>query len=237
MLAALRTLPRRLLWRARIERWKLGYPDPELRYLGEWCLPDRISIDVGASAGIYTMHLLAHSRAVWAFEPRPNAIDELRRNVAGAPVVIRQCALSDADGERSLVVPVDGGRSTLSDSNPVMGERINVPTCRLDSLAPPPTGFIKIDVEGHEAAVLRGATRTIRRDWPVLLVEIEERHAPGATESVPAVLHEMGYAGWFLRNGRWAAVAEFNAAKHQRVGVVPYINNFVFLPHGRQPAH
>ena len=47
---------------------------------------------------------------------------------------------------------------------------------RLDDLALGDVGFVKIDVEGHELAVLRGAAETLQRNRPPLLVEAEERH-------------------------------------------------------------
>lgn len=53
---------------------------------------------------------------------------------------------------------------------------------RLDDIIKDDVGFIKIDVEGHELAVLKGATSLINRCRPVLLVECEERHSPGGTE-------------------------------------------------------
>jgi FkbM family methyltransferase len=41
-------------------------------------------------------------------------------------------------------------------------------------------GFLKIDVEGHEEAVLAGASRTLKQSMPAVLVEVEERHHTGA---------------------------------------------------------
>ena len=57
-------------------------------------------------------------------------------------------------------------------------ETIRVPLRTLDSYNLSNIGFIKIDVEGHELDVLRGAEVTLRRDQPNLLIEIENRHAP-----------------------------------------------------------
>lgn len=234
MLTGVINLPRRLLWRARIHRWNLGYPDPELRYLSRLCSPAKISVDVGAAQGLYTSHLLAHSAEVWAFEPRGDAAAELTRHFAGSPVRVLPVALSDADGEATITVPTDIGRSTLEKSNPVEGEETVIPTRRLDSYDLRGVGFIKIDVEGYESAVLRGATETIKRSRPSLLIEIEERHKPGATTDIPRMLADLGYAGWFLLEGGWRPFSAFDAAEHQRVGESPYVNNFVFLPSERR---
>jgi FkbM family methyltransferase len=235
MLTSALNLPRRLLWRARIHRWNIGYPDPELRHLSRLCNASKISVDVGASLGLYTSHLLGHSAEVWAFEPRRSAAAELERHFSGSPVRVHTMALSDADGETTITIcGSDLGRSTLEKSNPVPGEEEVVTTRRLDSFDLRDVGFIKIDVEGHEGAVLRGAVETLKRNRPNLLIEIEERHKPGATTEIPRMLGEAGYMGWFLLGDEWRPLSAFDAAKHQRVGEAPYINNFVFLPSERR---
>ncbi len=69
----------------------------------------------------------------------------------------------------------------------VAGEGDDVDDVRM----PPPDG-IKIDVEGHESAVLRGAERTVREHRPLLVVEIHEDAADG-TPTLRSWLTERGY--------------------------------------------
>jgi len=86
--------------------------------------------------------------------------------------------------------------------------------------------------------VLEGAQQTIRTHRPNLLVEIEERHRPGAVQEVIELLTKWGYVGRFLLNGDLKAVSEFSLESHQnlrnldecgnRIGT--YINNFMFYP-------
>ena len=227
--------PRRALWRSRISRWGIGYPDPELRFISRLCNAAKTSIDVGASLGLYTAHLLACSSEVWAIEPRKGAATELKSLYQGAPVVVHPFALSDVDGELVLRVCVsDPGRSTLEPSNAVNGDPELVTARRLDSLNPESVGFIKIDVEGHEEAVLKGAMKTIERERPNFLIEIEERHKCGATQTVPEILDRLGYTGWFLIDNRWQPLSSFDIKKHQCENSSPYINNFVFVPAERK---
>lgn len=227
--------PRRALWRARISRWGIGYPEPELRFISRLCDAAKISIDVGASLGLYTAHLLSCSSAVWAIEPRKHAAAELENIYRGSPVIVHSLALSDVDEELVLRVCVsDPGLSTLEPANKVSGAPETVAARRLDSLNPTSVGFIKIDVEGYEETVLNGAINTIERERPNLLIEIEERHKPGATKKVPEMLSDLGYAGWFLVGNRWQPMSAFDVLEHQRRNASPYINNFVFVPNERK---
>ena len=62
---------------------------------------------------------------------------------------------------------------------------------------------IKIDVEGHEAAVLPGATATIDRERPRIVIEIEQRHLDCPISDIFDQIRVHGYRGWFEgRNSR-----------------------------------
>ena len=106
---------------------------------------------------------------------------------------------------------------------------------RLDDQGHGGVGFIKIDVEGHELAVIQGARRLLERDRPTLLVEIEQRHAGrGVRESCDAI-RRLGYAGFFIDWGWLRPLAEFRPEIHQRLdadgeATSAYVNNFLFFP-------
>jgi FkbM family methyltransferase len=141
----------------------------ELHLLEFLCRRDQDAIDVGANDGSYVHYLRHHARRVIAFEPMPGLARALRRKFPRR-VVVESLALSDKAGTTSLRTPaVDGiavtGCSTVSAtaSATYPGHRaIEVPMDRLDNVYADQVGFIKIDVEGHEQAVLNGAVRTVR---------------------------------------------------------------------------
>ncbi|MEX0611483.1 MAG: FkbM family methyltransferase, partial [Pirellulales bacterium] len=95
--------------------------------------------------------------------------------------------------------------------------------------------FVKIDVEGHELAVLRGARHTLEAHRPTLLVECEARHrSDGDVRPVFEFLQSLGYEGSFFSSGRRRPLAEFDPnldqARDMNLHRLPrgYVNNFAF---------
>ena len=97
-------------------------------------------------------------------------------------------------------------------------------------------GFIKIDVEGHEEAVLNGAKNTIIHNEPSFIIEIEERHKPNSISTVSKFFKEHAYEGFFLLDSFLIPISNFvveihqnlqNIAGSKRIGT--YINNFIFV--------
>jgi FkbM family methyltransferase len=238
-------LPAPLFWR--FDAWRVGHFDVELYLLPYLCDRAKASIDVGASTGSYTVHLLKHSAQCYAFEPRRDAAAYLTSRLTARPnarLRVETVALSDHAGEARLrVATTDTGRSTIEAANPLQRagpiEHVTVATRRLDDYAAimGPVACIKIDVEGHEDAVLRGADGILARDRPSLLVEIEERHKPGSIRTITRYLGERGYRGFFFRSKRLHAIESFNVDTQQDVSKVGekidgesvYVNTFLFF--------
>ena len=223
---------------ARIVRRELKKGEPELRLVPFLAQPDRIALDIGANRGIWTHVLSRHVPKVIAFEPNP----KMYRILAAAlpdNAEARQIALSDCAGTAMLEVPQrNGGWSNQHASlNPHRNEgldvgKVEVEMCPLNSLDLPPVGFIKIDVEGHEKAVIAGAKGLIERDKPRLIVELEERHIGQPIREAVAEIEALGYEAFFLRAGALQRISEFVPERdHLGVEDTPvYVNNFIFLP-------
>ncbi len=115
---------------------------------------------------------------------------------------------------------------------------------RLDNVYSGTAGFIKIDVEGHEQAVLDGAIETMGRCLPRVLIEVDERLSPGGLNRAKQYFARLGYHGYYAHAGRLESIEQFSptnmqnplnmpsmsAALHERPAVESYINNFIFLP-------
>lgn len=149
--------------------------EEELRLMPRVCRPDRISLDVGANVGTYTYFLSRYSSAVYAFEPNPGLAEHLTRRYPN--VHVRNAAVSDAPGHLTLRIPVIGGQqrhalaSVAIDFDEDEVVEFDVPAITIDSQNLSNVGFMKIDAEQHELAVLRGALTTIQRSRPNIMTE------------------------------------------------------------------
>ena len=184
--------------------------DPYVRLVSSLADRSRLALDVGAHLGEYTFFMRKHGSGCIAFECNPTLVAHLRRRF-GASIDLRTDAVSDQVGTTVLRIPHSDagtglGRATIETSNRLAGafdrvDEVTVRTVRLDDVIDRPVGFIKVDVEGHELAVLRGATRILRADRPNLLLELEDRHVPGAVADTFEFLRGFGYRGSYLKDG------------------------------------
>jgi FkbM family methyltransferase len=222
---------------------------------GEWELMElpryvprkRLAIDVGGNTGVYTYHLSRLAERVVTFEPHPDYVPMLEA-LRLPNVTIERAALSSAAGHAELRLPIEsGGSESLSASldaravpDAMLSRTLLVELKPLDSYGFENVGFIKIDVEGHEEGVLQGAMKTIARDLPVMLVEIEERHNPGGLARISSSLSALGYKAYFFSNRVKTPFESFSLDVHQREAALadakknrrdmPYVNNFLFIP-------
>lgn len=219
--------------------------EPEIKLLPMLAPRGLTAVDAGANKGVYLHHLSRNFDHVVAFEPLPALASYLQR-AAPRNARVHAVALSDHEGEAELSLPVGfnelgsiepGHASSGAASQPACELEVHhVRKAPLDSFGLKQVGLLKIDVEGHELAVLEGARRLIA-DWrPVVMVEVEERHRAGGVAAVHRFFAEQGYQGFFLDADRLRSMQEFDPARDQNtqalsrsVKVGRYINNFIFI--------
>ncbi|MEU6353824.1 FkbM family methyltransferase [Streptomyces sp. NPDC047072] len=232
------------------------YPrfEPELARLADLCPADcGTAVDVGGWYGPWTRRLAGRARKVVTVEPVPH-LARLLDAAAPANVEVVEAAAADRQGVAQLWLPPDdaGDRGVSSlVRRDIHGHWLNVRCVTLDELGLKDVGFIKIDVDGSELAVLRGATGILARDRPALFVELESRIQPIAP--VVTYLTLLGYDGWVLPRATWVPLAAFPLEAHQETAsyvvahgllrrVLPcvrrrrYVNSVLFLPDGRRPG-
>jgi FkbM family methyltransferase len=157
------------------------YYEPELAYLERILSPGKVFIDVGANFGVYTLiasKLVGESGRVFAFEPTAQSFAILRQNIAlnqFSNVRAFQAALAQTRGKTWLYHGFDPVGNSLG-MDPLgggKGEEVQIEA--LDSLLEEHgidrVDAIKIDVEGAEELVLRGAIRTLITHSPVVIFE------------------------------------------------------------------
>ncbi|MDW7710826.1 MAG: FkbM family methyltransferase [Deferrisomatales bacterium] len=201
-------------------------------------------VDIGANYGIYSYYLARMGKSVEAFEPLPGCARTISA-YRSPRIRVHNVALSSVPGTLRLFTPVVKGAAHTPSSSfaPVAGphEACMVPVRTLDEYSFEDICLVKIDVEGHELEVLRGATETLHRERPVSLVEIEQGHlAIPITEVFEHVLGQ-GYAGFFFSRGKVRPLSAFSFEANQHpfledVHNPAYVNNFLFLPEGRLGA-
>ena len=139
---------------------------------------DGNSIDAGANAGhiLKSLTKLSPMGSHWAFEPIPRFATRLCEKFPN--VTVEQLALSDHTGVADFnYLPEDPAYSSLLKRPDLEAgmevQSLRVDVRRLDDCIPRgvPIAFIKIDVEGAEAAVLRGAAQLLRNFRPVVVFE------------------------------------------------------------------
>jgi FkbM family methyltransferase len=153
------------------------YDALQIRLFSTQLAPGDTAIDIGAHGGQYSVLMSAMcgpTGQVVSFEPDPYALDLLRRNLALNPSIkpptIEACAVADRSGHRTLYSRHGNSQSSLAraaveTSSELVAEAIEVPAVSLDEylLARrlPEPRWVKIDTEGAEILVLRGAARLL----------------------------------------------------------------------------
>lgn len=152
---------------------------PEERWLQVQPWTGKVVYDIGAWEGVLALFFaraVGSTGAVVAFEPNSSSAARLRTNLALngiSHVFLFEVALGEADGHAWLHVPRGvAARSQLIEQQtdlPVLVKRLDA---LVAEAALPLPNFIKVDVEGAELAVLRGAQATLTRCSPDMLIEV-----------------------------------------------------------------
>ncbi len=205
-----------------------------------------VCCDIGAGFGLYALtfaHAVGPTGRVLAFEPLAGPRRFLARSVRwlrASNVEVHPEALGDEPTMARMSLPTRHGlpvpgRAFVADHADGLGSNtefaqqrsVEVGVSMLDRVVEeqelPRVDLVKIDVEGYEPAVLRGAARTLRRFHPVVLLEIEDRHLArfGADSSlVVDVMAGHGYRMFALIDGRWQPMD----------AVTDRTRNYLFVP-------
>lgn len=182
-------------------------------WIQHWVRPGDVVLDVGANRGEVTRELVQQGASVIAIEPHRDMVALLRESFPQITVI--QAAAWESPGRITLYHSQDAAQSSLFPPNVLQptGETDTVPSVTLDQVCQTPTA-IKIDAQGAEAAILRGAKRLLTEARPVWYVELWRDGLQAAGSSVRAVCDVFDHAGYRPEGQTWAQVCE--GAERQR---------------------
>lgn len=177
------------------------WAQPELKLLEQFLTIGDTVLDVGAYIGTHTLFFAQQvqpSGSVYSFEPQRLTYQILNGNVAlncYNRVFTHQVALGEKEG--SVIVPILNPREyhnfgSLNLENYSFGEQVPVRT--IDSLQLSKCDLIKIDVEGFEQKVLKGAQNTIKTFKPVIYLE---NNSAELSKELIKTIFEMDYKCWW----------------------------------------
>lgn len=170
--------------------WR-GVYEPELaEALEQVVKPGMTCFDCGANAGYFTLllsKLTGPKGKVYSFEPQRSNANYIRRHLelnSVRNVTLLECALADNNGTVNFLGDGPQGRISMEGKDSV--------ECRtLDSAGLPPPDVMKIDVEGAEVALVRGAQQTLRTHRPRVFMSL---HIPqSSVKDLGENLTSMGY--------------------------------------------
>ncbi len=221
--------------------------EPELFLIEKFIDKQSIVFDIGSNIGayLYAFEKITKPSNIFGFEPNQKLFFKLKKMFQN--VTLTNIAISDVSENAELKIPIINNivyeaRGTLNLDFKEIDENdftlVNVKKERLDNYVIenkiPKVDFIKIDVEGHEFQILKGAIDTLRKFKPTLLIEIEQRHHQFPISQIDDFLFELDYLKYFFskKENKILPGKEFTVALYQdieKIKTINYVNNFIFI--------
>ncbi len=211
-------LPEAFLVKKRLERSINNIDENEIKLVKDLIKPGTDSIDVGVYRGVYSYEMSKYSQMVHSFEPNPVIFKDINKNLKKIikNIVLYNFALSNENKTFNLKIPIrnpkvskanyeeyyEMGKATIHKKNEIKNcENFQIKSKKIDDFNfDNEISFIKIDVEGHELEVIEGASETIKRNKPKLLVEIEEKHTQKKVIESINYINSFGYKSFYFEN-------------------------------------
>lgn len=209
-------LPFRMIQRTAMEKYRaetFWTKEPETLAWIDSFNPHGVFYDVGANIGVYSLYAASRypGMMIWAFEPAPANFWRLCWNISSnffRNVLAYQCAIGDRTGSCALLIPDKEVGSSGTQARAGEGSYMN--TIDLMALYLPRPDHIKIDIDGQEEAVIRGAAQTLPT-VSSMLVEVSR-----ATRN--PIVHAMTNAG-FTTDNPFNAMIPHSRERRQAKGI------------------
>ncbi len=143
------------------------YQQDKLRHSLQWVKHWRVAVDAGAHVGLWSVPLAKRFETVHAFEAMPEHQECWRRNVQAPLSVLHCCALGEWEGRVGFTAP----QGLNCDARIDMNGSGDIEMKRLDDFELVDVDYLKVDCNGYELPILRGAQRLLQRCKPCVVVE------------------------------------------------------------------
>jgi len=168
--------------------------------------PGHVCVDVGANVGETAQWMLdAGAESVICVEPMPKWAEALKQRLANRPFELHQMAVADNSPDYAGQWFAGEDASNPGNGGLVRSSEFPITLTTLDEvLKDRPVNFVKIDVEGMELYVLRGAQEVLKRDHPIVIyetrIEFEQASATPLFQPIADLLHHIGYSLYDYRD-------------------------------------
>ena len=232
--------PEGFLLKRRLQRSIKRNDEQEINLVKKFIKSGTDSIDVGVYRGVYSYEMSKYSEKVHSFEPNPIIFKYINKNLKKfiKNIHLYNFALSNQNKTMNLKIPIrnsnsnkeifeeyyEMGKATIHNENNFENyENFEIQTKTIDELSfDNKISFIKIDVEGHELEVIEGAKNTIKKDKPIMLVEIEKQYTKKEVAESINFINSLGYKSYFFNKKDLKSTTELNN--------LDLFNNFIFFP-------
>jgi FkbM family methyltransferase len=191
-----------------------GFERSTLKVYKKFIVPGSVVLDIGANIGAHTLPLaiLAGEKgSVYAFEPTEYAYTKLLKNIQLNPLLskriipMQMMLVSDTSAGLEPSIYSSWPMEKGDDLHPVhlgrlkstRGARVEILDRVMDELKINHVDLIKIDVDGHESSVLKGAYRTLKKYTPVIMMELAPyifKETQSEFTEMIYMLHRIGYS-------------------------------------------
>jgi FkbM family methyltransferase len=220
----------------------------EMALLPLFLKKDSVFFDIGSNIGsfIYIAQQHINPNQVYGFEPIPVLYKRLKKIFPSTH--LNRLALSNITQQTEFKIPKINHKTyltrgtlnvTFNENNESGYELIKVNTQTLDKFIDenniPKIDLIKIDVEGHEFELLKGAEKTLEKHKPILIIEIEQRHHNFDISIIIDYIKNFNYECFYFNKSQLelqnlnvhpSKLQDTDNSNHSK----SYVQNFVFIP-------
>lgn len=221
----------------------IGYEKTSVNIFSKIIKPGDVFVDIGTHVGLFSIlagNKVGKKGKVYSFEPIPENVNALKKNIALnnlQNVEIINQALSSKSGKKIFNIRQDTGLSGFYEHP--LGEtvrKISVQTTTIDEqFKGKRVDFIKIDTEGHELQILRGAKQTLKNNPNAkLIIELNPgslKNAGDSPEDLLQFIVGMGYEVYFIDDKKYKTYRMTNKYKQWKKDFPEYgYANLLCLP-------